>query len=321
MSRLMQPTAFFYSPHCPREARFEHTRVEMLLRALGLSGRTRELLNYSKMAWSVSRLTFSLFDEMFPSFSWRLVSKSFYRVDGLVDPAYSMRWWFTDFDKTLIWHWYKIFHRQHLYYSRTRTSRGTPVPDSRQIRPLGMIFPLGGIKGGLIIHNGPPQTLSPRFVYDDFQLETEQVDMRCRVEGFGAWSRAIAQSGWTPAGRDQHHLEPRQRKFAMREGAWVKPWMVGALGIGPDTLVLAWLCRLLRMKPQLDARRFLRREGGRRCVHITQADLADELGLSQRQVRSGLQSLRRHQLVESRGTNIWLNHTEIERLSEYQKRI
>jgi hypothetical protein len=94
--------------------------------------------------------------------------------------------------------------------------------------------------------------------------------------------------------------------------------MVAACGgPGPDTLVLAWLCRVLHTDPPgPNERRFLGRCQGKRCVAATHTGIANELGISARQVRTALTSLRNLGIVKTRATKIRLVAKAVEKVKQ-----
>jgi hypothetical protein len=79
-------------------------------------------------------------------------------------------------------------------------------------------------------------------------------------------------------------------------------------GIGPDSLLLAWLCRvLLTDSPGRYKRRFLGRDDGDRCVVATHAQIAEELPPhSERQIGTALRNLKKLHLIITNQTRIRL---------------
>jgi hypothetical protein len=299
--------------------RYERERVEMLLNALGLAHEAPALWADFEERWGEGRLAFEAFDRRFVTFPWQLVAQSFYRTCA-DNPWMTLRSWFRNFEGTFIWKWYvrylTAFHQQAtgkaLFVDR--------LPEVQKTRPLGMIFPFQHIHGGLILHNGSPASRKPRFVFsalgpgDDGDGNMVPVAMKCCIEPYSAWLAAVASSGWTPE-TPLAVAPPPPRAVRARAGAWVEPWMMGSCGgVGPDSMVLAWLWRLLTAElPWPYERRFLGRDRGQRCVVATHKEIAGELRpLRERQVRSALASLRTKGLVTTEGTRISLTTKALE---------
>jgi hypothetical protein len=92
-------------------------------------------------------------------------------------------------------------------------------------------------------------------------------------------------------------------------------------GIGPDSLVLAWLCRvLLTDPPGRYERRFLGRDDGRRCVVATHAQIAQELPPhSDRQIRTALSNLKKLGLITTNQISIHLDAKALEQVNTDSK--
>jgi hypothetical protein len=184
MLTLFPPSRNADSPVSPREIRFERRRVEMLLSKLGLTEDAKELWLDFQRYWGEDyrRLTFQSFDRVFPTFPWQLTAKSFYRMSPYDSSRQSIMTFFTNFERTLIWEWYSGFREQYKQWSRETALE--PIPAIERGRPLGMVFPMGGLHGGFIIHNGPAQTLAPRLVYDHQDGHQGEEHVRCHIEPY-----------------------------------------------------------------------------------------------------------------------------------------
>jgi hypothetical protein len=272
--------------------RFERQRVQMLAAALGMTGHLPALWDDAQYRSGVPLLQFTSFNRLFPSFPWRLAADVFSGTTA-ASPLTSVHLWLRHFDRTYVWRAYV----KHLDAQRYE------APDDR--RPVGMVFPLA-VSGGLIIHNGVPQGTGAKICGEE---EHDGTPVRFWVERYRAWLEGVARSGWTPdeaGGAPEVKPAPPQER---RPGAWVEPWMIVAChGVGADTMVLAWLCRLLLPEtPDPCVRRFVGRWRGRRCVTATHAQVAAALpGLSARQVKEAVASLRRSGLVDTHLTHLWL---------------
>jgi len=308
MRTLFPPVNTFRGQPSPNEIRYERRRVEMLLRCFGLEKHAAQLWNDSEKHWGPPgrRLGFESFHRVFPTFPWELTAKMFYHMSTFDSSLQSMATFFRDFKRTIVWQWY---HKLWLNFLNQDDRSSNPM------RPLGMIFPMGNVKGGFIIHDGPAQTTGPRLIYDHLYWDQSGRQVRCHIEPYLSWLRAVSRSGWTPDVPGESVLALRER-VEMPTGVNMEPWMVRALGIGPDTLVLAWLYQILTFAPpQFDVPPRIGRYEGHRCVIATQAEIAKKLGLGPRQVRSAFESLRAKGLVGSKPPSIWLNNDRIEDLA------
>jgi hypothetical protein len=312
-------------PH-PVQVRYERQRVTTLLKELGLADHAPALWQDFEEKWGVRRLTFESFDHVFPTFPWQLVAQSFYWTDSS-NHWMTLKSWFARFDKTFIWKWYEKYLE---YYRNIATRRAVLVeyiPHEQHGRPLGMIFPLQGIHGGMILHNGTPMTENPVFVInghgpgEDENGEITCVPMRCYIELYIPWVKAVAKGGWTPDAPLTPSSWPAPEPEE-RQGAWIDPWMTQCCGgIGPDSLVLAWLCRVFLTDPPGGyERRFLGRDDGRRCVAATHAQIAQELPPhSERQIRTALSNLRKKGLIRTNQTCIQLVLKAVEQATDAYK--
>ena len=236
--------------------------------------------------------TFDSLRRVFPTFPWRLTATTFFH------PSASRRMWVNE------WFHHPLENFVVDKYQELLANYSRDGAEEEADRPLGMVFPLH-VRGGLIIHNGPRQNRGPLF--GNHYIIGDQV-FECWIERFDFWIEAVARSGWTP---NTPFVPPQERLITLdaRPGAWVEPWMmVCCKGVGPDSMVLAWLCRILLSDPtppyEFD---FLDRHEGERCVDATHEQIAAELPpLSSRQVKEALAHLRKRGLVTTDQTRIRL---------------
>jgi hypothetical protein len=271
--------------------RFERQRVQMLVTALDLAEHLPALWDHGQYMSGVPRLLFSSFGRRFPTFPWRLVAQVFWGTTA-ASPLTSVHVWLRHFDRTYVWR----------AYAKHLGAEQRSAPDDG--RPVGMVFPLA-VRGGLIMHNGTPPGGGAKFCGD---YEHGGVAGRVWVESYRAWLEGVAKSGWTPDAREIPVAEP-PAPHERRRGVWVEPWMIAAChGVGADTMVLAWLCPLLLPDdPGPFGSRFVGRWQGRRCVTATHTQIATALpGLSARQVKEAVATLRRSGLVDTHLTHLWL---------------
>jgi hypothetical protein len=259
-------------PH-PRQVAFEGQRVRQVLDRFGLSRHAPELVRRFQMCWGQPRLTFESFFEFFPTFPVLLEAHSFYHVAEHCRPAALFR----GFEQTFLLRRYLDLH------ARAREEAAE--------RPTGLVLPFDGYRGGMVLHDGDFATAATRLVHD---LSGERPPHRVTLEPFAPFLDFLARGGWTP----ETPLPARRRVQGRRaqRGAWIRPWMVHLLGLGPDTLLLAFLLKVLRSQSGHD-RRLVRVHHGDRYVAIDHRELAAETGLSKAQVKRGLESLRGRGLV------------------------
>lgn len=315
MKSYWSPTVYAETAVDPLQVRYERRRVTMLLKVLGLADQAADLWANYEEVWGERRLTFESFDRLFPTFPWQLVAQSFFWTDPN-NPWMTLKSWLTRFKDTFVWKWY---WKHLVHYHAIATGRAVlvePIPELQRGRPLGMIFPLQGIRGGVILHNGKgPITNTPVFVFNAVQPGEDEagklipVSARFCVESYTPWLKAVARTGWTPdtppSGPTSPTLIPKER-----QGFWTEPWMMKCCkGNGPACAVLAWLCRILLADPPGGYEsRFLGRDQGERCVEATHARIKEQLPPhSERQIRSALCNLRKAKLIITDQTRIRLN--------------
>src|SRR5947209_10295558 len=227
----------------PWQARFEDERVKMILKEFRLLGHLPHLLADCQRHHNARRLTFESFYRLFPTFPVLLAARCRSRVAEHCGPV------------TLFWSFEDVFlYRYYLevFARHQEEARG---------RPVGMVVPFGGYRGGLVVHNGAFGTRAVKMTYD---VADDVPPHRVTVEPFAGLLRYLARGEWTPDSPDLA-WPPTQAEQVPRDMP-ITPRMVERLGPGPALVVLAWLRKVLSSLSAYD-RHFVRRTGeGRRCV-------------------------------------------------------
>src|SRR5262249_28861596 len=120
---------------------------------------------------------------------------------------------------------------------------------------------------------------------------------RVTVEPFCHFLSHLARGGWAP-GKSNGDPFSRQRP-RVTPTMPVSRWVVQRLGAGPAVVLLGWLLGVLASPSGYDRLFVVRQRKGGRCVAATQAQIAAETGLSERQVKRALSVLRDEDLVIS----------------------
>ena len=289
-----------------RQLEFEKVCVRRVLRAFGLSGRERELVDDFDKGWGKRWLTFESFFRAFPTFPIMLTAQSFYRTTA-AEPLMRLSSLIYGFAGTFIWDRYCLLLDQY----RTICARpgfADPLPPSLHGLPLGMVFNYDGIKGGLILHNGEPLTGSGLYFNASVQTSGRSPEsIRCRVEPFGGWLAALAARGWSPdrplnplAVEEAPPLPDQERVNPLL------PWAVRALGMGPAAALLSWLYHATHADPAAhpEATAFCCYRDGRRRVVASHAGIGFVLRLTEKQVKSAVARLRAERFIHAdRGRN------------------
>lgn len=263
-------------PH-RNQTRFEGDRVRMILRAFGLSESEEDLRILYRETMEESWLTFETFFECYPSFPILLGAHSFFNTRSLtlVDM-------FRNFGRTFVGQRYFELYERGIHEANGR--------------PIGMIFPFSGYRGGLIAHNCRTTTQGFRCVYD---VPHDAPPHRVIVEPFPPFVEFLARSGWTA----KKPLPRRKRLYTqqptMTARYYVEPWMNHACGgPGGDAFLLAFLVHALRSKLPY-GQQFVRRLDGVPQVAVTHDELAMQTGMTLRQVSRAIASLRENQFVQT----------------------
>jgi hypothetical protein len=315
MEHLFAPL-FDYRPH-PSEIRFENTRVDMLLRALNLQHLKNDLIQDLDDLAGMRHLSFESFDRMFSSFPWQLTTKYLWGyAANLKHPSACLG----DFEKTHFWTWYQANRER---YARLSTSPRSlpfnePIPPNQVGRPLGMIF-VGSVRGGLIIHDGPPQGDGPKIHYERDEVASDGSVVRrsfC-VQSYLRWLTAVAKSGWNPDCKTRIPVQIVQRSEPTRPLLF--PEAVRIFGASPAAILFGWLWHVAwSSDPQVHGQ-FRGRLAGEVCVVADRTQLASHTGLSERQIRTGLKDLKKQGLVVKIGDKIRVNPSSLNLLAERLK--
>jgi hypothetical protein len=260
----------------PWLARFEDRRVKQTLREFGLLGHLVELLNDTEEDGGQRRLTFTSLHRLWPNFPVLLAARGRTRVAERCRPgdlfrAFADVFFFPDY--------------LGVFSSRRDEARG---------RPIGMVLPFDGLRGGLVVHNAAWDTRGTQLLCP---VPDDRPPHRVRVEAFSGFLRYLARSGWTP--ETPLPDAPQAATAQVAHVLPVTPALVARLGPGPALLVLVWLRGVLQSASGYD-RLFVRRRSAReRCVAGLHEQVAAQTGLSPRQVKRGLASLRREGLIRT----------------------
>lgn len=263
-------------PH-RKQIAFEGERVRMILRAFGLSESEEDLRVHYKETMGEFWLTFESFYECYPSFPILLEARSLFntRSLALVDM-------FRNFRRTFVGQrYFELFERG------TYEAKG---------RPIGMVFPFVGFRGGLIAHNCRTTTQGFRCAYD---VPHDAPPHRVVVEPFQPFVDLLARSGWTPKKPLPRRKRLHTQQPTMTARYYFEPWMVHACGgSGGDAVLLAFLVHALRTKLPY-GQQFVRVLDGVPQVAVTHDELAMQTGMTLRQVSRAIASLRKNQFVQT----------------------
>jgi hypothetical protein len=167
------------------------------------------------------------------------------------------------------------------------------IPDCDRMRgrAVGLVLPYGGIKGGLVIHNGQFHTRATRLRRRVFSFQT--ADRTFRIERLVHLAAAIKDCGWEPG----QPWEPAATKISPSV-------LLRQVKGGPEKLVLLQLINILNgnieAQPDWAAQlQLIVRVDGERWLCITHKEIGDALGLDVSQVRRALRGLRDQGMVES----------------------
>ena len=263
----------------PWQMRFEDERVRWVLEEFGLLGHLRPLNEDCHARETRRRLTFQSFHALFPTFPVLLSARCRGRVAEGCPPARMFR----RFDDVFLMQYYlEAYDRSH------EEARG---------RPVGLVVPFDGYRGGMVVHDGDFGTRSTKMTHP---VPDDVPPHRVTVESFPALVRHLARGGWTP--RSPLPESPPANGPELTKEMPVTPWMVRKLGTNASLIVLGWLRKTLLSESGYDRLLVRRLADGERCVKATQEEIASETGLSARQVKRGLEDLRSEGLVAPVGS-------------------
>jgi hypothetical protein len=263
-------------PH-PVQVSFESDRVKSVLTHFKLTASILDLVKDQQAQTGEKRLTFASFRRRFPAFPIYLEARWQSRVGGRCPPARLFR----NFEDTFLLPTYL-----EVYANGQAEAQG---------RPIGLIVPFDGYRGGMLIHNGVYDTRNTRMIHD---VHEDVPPYRVTIEPVVNVLKFLARSGWTPKSP-----LPSQRAVQgpnVRHGGRLYPWIVRSLGAGPDAIILAWLYTVLHTTSGYD-RLYVTRVGhDERAVTATHVEIAAATGLSERQVKRGLATLHAKQFISPR---------------------
>jgi hypothetical protein len=259
------------------QARFEEERVAMVLAPFGLAAAKWELLDAHLVETGTRRLTFAGFRQRFPTFPVVLAAHYVGGVGHRVDPA-------------------DLFRRpDRLFLTDLYLEAYTRLADDACDRPVGLVLPFDGYRGGIALHNGDFDTRGVRLTYP---VPGDVPPYRVTAEPFDRLLEYLAGGGWSP---DEPTVDARPTTRPEPTGvqAAVGPWVSGRLGTGPGFALYVWLTGLLDSASPRH-RAFVRRgKDGGRYLAVTHEELAGLTGLTPDAVKRGLRHLKVEGLVRT----------------------
>lgn len=260
----------------PTQIRFEGERVETVLKAFGLADTKWELLDAHEREFGTPRrLTFAGFRRRFPTFPVVLAARHVGRLNERVDVNRLLR------------------RPDRLFLTDLYLEALARGQDEAGDRPVGLVVPFDGYRGGCVIHNGSFDTGGTRVQY---AVPGDAPPYRLTAEPFVQLLAFLAAGRWTPDGPDAVAL-PATGPDATSAPAVLAPWMTKQLGTGPGFALYAWLTAILA-SPSPRHRQHLRRgKNGTRLVAATRAELSALTGLSPDVIKRGMSQLRAQGLV------------------------
>src|SRR5262245_6053714 len=209
----------------------------MVLDRFGLRGRLGDLRREGQRETGAPCVTFSALRRVFPTFPVLLEARYRGGVAQHLSPAVLLR----RFEATFL---------VHDYLGTFARLAGEALG-----RPVGLVVPFGGYRGGVVVHNGELDTRGTRVVHD---LAGDVPPHRLTAEPFHGLLRYLAADSWDPESGAAAWL-PRQGPRVVGPG--LPAGLVRRVGPGPALVVLAWLLGALETKGGY-ARRFVRRRDG-----------------------------------------------------------
>ncbi len=261
----------------PAQVRFEEDRVKMVLGAFGLTDAKWELLDAHERRAGTRRLTFDGFFRRFPTFPVVLAARYVGGVGERVEVA-------------------DLFRRPHkLFLADLYAEVFARHQNETDDRPVGLVVPFAGFRGGLVLHNGLHDTGGPRL---RFPLPDDEPPYRLTAEPFGLFLTHLAAGGWEPHAATGHPL-PVERPEPDGLPTVIDPRVLRRLGTGPAFVLYLCLTGLLA-SPLARHRGYVRRgRGGERRLALTHDELAAESGMSPDAIKRGLAVLKREGLVDT----------------------
>ncbi len=244
---------------------FEETRVAMVLEAIGALDLKWELLDEHNECYGTRQLTFAAFREYFPRFPILLDAMYVGGISGRVQVA----------------HLFRKFKRQFFsdYFSEALARHEAKAAG----RAIGLLMPFGGLRGGIVIHNGSFETGGSKLVFPG-------VDDPCQnglvVEPFRQLLKYLGRVG-----------TELPRRSPPPSAAAVAPWMVRKLGTGPAVIVLGWLHTVKASNASELHKWIVRASDGERWIRATREQISAQTGLSVPAVKRGMTELRKVGLI------------------------
>ncbi|QDU20985.1 hypothetical protein ETAA1_29480 [Urbifossiella limnaea] len=252
--------------------------MAMVLESFGLSNKKWELLDAHERECNTRTLTFAGFRRRFSTFPVVLDARHVGRLSDRVELA-------------------DLFRRpDRLFLTDLYAEALARHGDEAGGRPVGLVVPFGGYRGGVVIHNGAVDTGGVRLQYP---IPGDAPPHRLTAEPFHQLLAYLAAGGWCPDGPGGDDL-PTARPDPAGVTAVVSPWMAQRLGTGPAFALYVWLAGLMG-SASARHRDFIRRgKNGVRYLAATREELTVASGLPPDAVKRGLAQLRELGLILTR---------------------
>jgi hypothetical protein len=268
------------------QKRFEGDRVRQTLTIFGMVKDVGHLLANHEQEYGTRQLTFDGFREAFPTFPVVLAATWIPRIAERCRPAELFRKFG---DSVLAERYLEAYARLH---------------EEADGRPIVLVVPFDGYRGGVVIHNGAMDTRGTRLIHD---ITGDRPPYRISAEPYDCFLTCLARGGW-PSNPESSAQSARSARVSRTMS--LSAGMVKRLGSGPALVVISWLDTVMASAAALDRRHVRRADNGERLVAATQEDIARETGLGLDAVKRGLVRLRREGLITTvrfrRRSHIWM---------------
>lgn len=268
------------------QQRFEDQRVKLLLQGLGLTRHLRSLLDDCEQHRGDRFLSFESLHRLFPEFPLMLASHHITGLASICSPANLFR----RFQRTPILMAYLEV------YAKLTPNAGD--------RPIGMVIPFGGCRGGMLVHNGSFATRSPRLTYF---LPEDAPPHVLTLERFSPFIEFLAARRHTAEASTANFVATRPQSGPLASFSELD---VHRFGPGPALVLLAWLRDQLASPPEGIEGLSVVQQDGDRCLAATHEKIAENSGLSLPQVKRALGELREKGAAASKridgGSLIWM---------------
>lgn len=250
----------------------------MVLAEFGMQNTKWELLDVQENVSGTRRLTFAAFRLRFPTFPVVLDAKYLGRVGERVRLVH-------------------LFRRpDHLFLTDLYSEALARHADEAIDRPVGLVIPFDGYRGGFVLHNGAFATDGKQF---QFSIPKNASPYRLTVEPFPQLLSYLAASAWSPATETGVQLQANQASTCGVPTVLVS-WMVRRLGTGPALVLYLFLTGVLASSSSRHQEYIRRGKSGGRYLAMTHEELTKESGLSPDAVKSGLRRLKTEHLAQTR---------------------